>query len=296
MKFDVVIGNPPYQDSEVGNQKNLWQFFGALGVALTPPKGYMAFVTPQNWFALCLKKYHYLKTIQLLVIKAIVGKEKAQLFPGIGSTFSYYVAQNIYPTTPTKCLQSGGKGSVDIDLTDPRVYALPTTFDPALVSLLEKTTYSQSAFPIQKVSSHHSQTTQFSEVPTAAMPYRIYRVRQDRVVYSSKEFADYEAWKVFIPESQSYRNTWVDCGCGTTENLFFLVTSSKQEALRAQAILRSPLYVTIASALKYGLANFHYTLKALPALDLTRDWTDEQIYEHFKLTPEEIAYIESTVK
>jgi site-specific DNA-methyltransferase (adenine-specific) len=37
-------------------------------------------------------------------------------------------------------------------------------------------------------------------------------------------------------------------------------------------------------------------LKLLSAIDLTHNWTDEELYRHFQLTQDEIDYIESTVK
>lgn len=39
-----------------------------------------------------------------------------------------------------------------------------------------------------------------------------------------------------------------------------------------------------------------YVVKNLPAVDLTRSWTDAELYAHFKLTQEEIDLIEATVK
>ena len=37
-------------------------------------------------------------------------------------------------------------------------------------------------------------------------------------------------------------------------------------------------------------------VRALPKLDLTRTWTDQELYAHFGLTDEEIRYIEEQVK
>lgn len=37
----------------------------------------------------------------------------------------------------------------------------------------------------------------------------------------------------------------------------------------------------------------NYELSAIPWIDFTKHWTDEMLYEHFKLTPEEIAWVEA---
>ena len=36
-------------------------------------------------------------------------------------------------------------------------------------------------------------------------------------------------------------------------------------------------------------------LRFVPIMDFKREWTDQDLYEHFKLTTEEIAYIEATI-
>jgi len=36
-------------------------------------------------------------------------------------------------------------------------------------------------------------------------------------------------------------------------------------------------------------------LRWIPAVDLSRSWTDEELYKHFNLTEEEIKLIEETV-
>ena len=44
-KFDVVIGNPPYQK---GNQ-SLWHLFALKAETLVKDNGYIAFITPNSW-------------------------------------------------------------------------------------------------------------------------------------------------------------------------------------------------------------------------------------------------------
>ena len=39
-----------------------------------------------------------------------------------------------------------------------------------------------------------------------------------------------------------------------------------------------------------------YVVKNLPYVDLSRSWTDAELYAHFNLTEEEINLIESTIK
>jgi hypothetical protein len=48
MKFDVVVGNPPYQSNESSGKK-LWPLFIEKSFELLNPNGYLAMVTPATW-------------------------------------------------------------------------------------------------------------------------------------------------------------------------------------------------------------------------------------------------------
>jgi len=56
MKFDVIVGNPPFQESkEDGDRKdqasNLWSKFWAKSFKLTKPDGIIALITPTSWLS-----------------------------------------------------------------------------------------------------------------------------------------------------------------------------------------------------------------------------------------------------
>ena len=49
MKFDVVLGNPPYQDgSKTGGQNKIYMLFCKQALNLLTEKGKLAFVTPTS--------------------------------------------------------------------------------------------------------------------------------------------------------------------------------------------------------------------------------------------------------
>jgi hypothetical protein len=95
MKFDVIVGNPPYQDAE-GNP--LYYKIHNLSVRnLLKPNGYVGFVTPDSMAVALetgnIKGRHDLAQIKLTVLN-ISSEIKQKYFPSIGiSNFCWYIGQ-----------------------------------------------------------------------------------------------------------------------------------------------------------------------------------------------------------
>jgi hypothetical protein len=55
-------------------------------------------------------------------------------------------------------------------------------------------------------------------------------------------------------------------------------------------------FVRFCLAIYKNNGNLHRgELSLIPYLDFTQEWTDEKLYEHFNITPEEIAFIEKVI-
>ena len=59
-------------------------------------------------------------------------------------------------------------------------------------------------------------------------------------------------------------------------------------------ILKSKLYSFLIDQLRVS-GRVTWAINTLPLLDLSRRWTDEEIFKYFKLTKKEIAYIEDQI-
>lgn len=77
---------------------------------------------------------------------------------------------------------------------------------------------------------------------------------------------------------------------GTWFNVSF---DTKQEALHFASFLTSKLAMAGFALTKLNQHVYLHDLVTIPWLDFTKHWTDEMLYEHFKLTPEEIAWVEA---
>ena len=98
MKFDVVIGNPPYQDSSnVDNAQNLWSHFWRKSLELAKDDGMVSLITPMTWCSpsrdFKSKNYGYKGDVRLWDsfnrYTSVADVDNIdQHFKGVGSTFS----------------------------------------------------------------------------------------------------------------------------------------------------------------------------------------------------------------
>ena len=120
MKFDVVVGNPPYQ-SEKDNSDQLWPLFTEKVINLTNESGYVGFIIPDTWTSgtrsvmLSGRKNLLTEIFNSLDVK-VLNFDVKKYFPGIGSGFSAFVIQKIDSKNLTKFITA--ENEFDFDLTD----------------------------------------------------------------------------------------------------------------------------------------------------------------------------------
>ena len=97
MKFDVVIGNPPYQDDNDDKSSNLWTLFWVKALELAKEDGVVSLITPLTWTSpsqdFKSKAYGYEGDLRLWDtfnrFTSVADVDNiAQYFKGVGSTFS----------------------------------------------------------------------------------------------------------------------------------------------------------------------------------------------------------------
>ena len=79
-------------------------------------------------------------------------------------------------------------------------------------------------------------------------------------------------------------------------SVVFLTGASEKEIIQLKKYLESIFVQFLIQSFKITTPNSKTLFSYLPEIDLTKTWTDAEIYQHFNLTPEEIEYIENNVK
>jgi hypothetical protein len=97
MKFDVVIGNPPYQDTSDDKSSNLWTLFWVKALQIAKDDGVVTLITPATWLSpskdFKSKAYGYEGDVRLWDtfnrFSSVADVDNiSQHFRGVGSTFS----------------------------------------------------------------------------------------------------------------------------------------------------------------------------------------------------------------
>lgn len=125
------------------------------------------------------------------------------------------------------------------------------------------------------------------------------------------------AIEVFHTHAQTYRTSidhpnnhlirvCIACSGRTAAQLFYnkgiseatgwVVVNTMEEGKILCDVLNSKPYQFFLNANKWSGWNLESTFNLLPKLDLSRTWTDQELYSHFNLTADEIEYIEGVVR
>jgi methylase of polypeptide subunit release factors len=296
MKFDVVVGNPPYQNKEENADGALWLRFVNKGMEHLAQDGKLMFITPTSWVGKQsnTKKADWSSFTDnhVELYKVLNKAEKEKHFGGVGSSFGYYIL-------------SKGKGLTKIVFEDGTTSNYQLVPKEPLPNTITKTSFSihQKIANVKKLQfessfKFHSQVLKqkgiVSDVKGGVFKHTTY-FSHNLIRYTSEKQDIYADIKVMIPNVGTIANAWVGSNCNLTEDVTFVKVNSVQEGDNLVLILKSKMFLYIGNQYRSG-RNLGLAIKFLPLLDMSKQWLDSEIYKHFNLTQEEIDYVEDNVK
>lgn len=296
MKFDVIVGNPPYQNKEENADGSLWLKFVNVGMEHLADSGKLLFITPTSWVGKQsnTKKADWSSFTdnQVELYKVLSKVEKDTHFGGVGSSFGYYILSK--GKGPTKIVFEDGSFCLyQLKTKEP----LPNTITKLSFSVHQKIA-SAPKLNFESSFKFHSQVLKKKGIvsDTKAGPFKFTTYYSHNLIRFTSEKQDlYLDYKVMIPNVGTISNAWASNNCNITEDVTFIKVKDSVSGDNLVSILKSKLFLYIGNQYRSG-RNLGLATKFLPALDFSKKWSDADIYTHFNLTQEEIDYIESNVK
>lgn len=289
MKFDVVVGNPPYQsgNGEKGGRHSLWRKFVKKGFELVNKNGFVALICPG--FPVQAKDLSecFTKNTPLCLVNDVTGH-----FPNVGSEIKYWVVREGAHNHPFYVDGTIWTNSLSDD----------PTLNPLIISILKKTNI-HAKFVCKQDKGYNStqfknDSTDYFETPKGKAKYPIRHASTIKICYVSTPtechfknkvmmtFSGYPDFEYFDGKSNPMSSCYQMSG--------YVEVKNKLEGKSLIKVYMSKLYTFLSGiegAGMKGTKNY-----SLPKVDLSVTWTDQEIYAHFGLTQEEIDYIEANVK
>lgn len=293
-KYDLIVANPPYaklleNGKRASKNHNLIKDFLKRALELVKPKGYIMFITPDNWMSYA-DRNTLIETITDLQIIHLDIHSAKKYFKKIGSSFTWYIIQNCKAYKPISISGIWKKKDYQDTVSSGVRKYIPLLYNSIVESILSKTVDSSlERFEVETSSDLHKYTKRdlISDEEDDEFRYKLIHT-PSQTVYASRPHKYQKGYKVFISTTNTY-STFVD-NCGMTQSIAFIRCKTEEDANRIQKVLMHPLYIFINNICRWG--NFN-NIRILQSFPIPKDY--DSVYESFGITEKEIKYIEENL-
>jgi hypothetical protein len=308
--FDVIIGNPPYQQVDGSGDNKLYLYFTKKATNLLNDAKHLMFITPKNIMNYI---FHQKKNRNIIdksfFIQYLNIDTPKKYFKNVGSNFCYFILENTILE----------EYNVDIEYIDlnkvskTNYYYIKgkevpfNTFNPLFESILHKmTTGDTFGFKTMKTEKNKElriRKTQVSKriVMKKRIEKFIYPVidklnknyPSGLLYYYDKKMKDMNSKKIIVSKVGHLYPTF-DCETCISDNLLYMIIDSKLSHESFLSIVNSQLFTRMCKLyVNSGMDEWKFLLK-LSKLPLNKIYTDEELYLFYGMTKEEQDFIKET--
>ena len=326
MKFDVIISNPPYQMSDGGGDGSsaqpIYQKFVQQAKKLNPT--YMTMIIPARWYSggkgLDDFRAEMLNDERLSIIHDF--PETSDCFPGINirGGVCYFLWDKEHKGD---CKIVNHKQQDTNEMTRPLLKNGAATFIRynAAVSILDKVTSLHEETMDNRVSARlpfgiPSNFSDYVLTPDAKHSVILYRSERsknaDKKVYVApihitKNYEWKDSMKVLVskasPGGDEYPHSIISAPVLTDKNsvctetyLIIDFVKSETEGRNLISYMQTKFFRFMMSLIKNTQNISKGVFAFVPVQDWSKSWTDEELYEKYGITDNEIAFIDSMIR
>jgi len=329
LKFDAIVGNPPYQQtggSGGSNDAPIYQHFAALAEELDPR--YISLIIPSRWFSggreNLLADFRQNMLANRCISKMYAYTDSRDVFPSveIKGGLCYYLYEERYSGDCEYTLvQNGLKTTSTRNLSDFDILIR----EPELANIVKKVMADNPetvdtivsgdtpfGIPTNPRNSKKSPIEVF-ETPDVGHNTKLFHIENtkrkvefiDRAVVK-KNASMIDAEKVFIPKGYGAGESFPHQILGVPEyagqnsvcsqSYLYAAFNSESQAKNFISYLKTKFFRALVLAVKISQDAMSKTYRFVPLQDFTKTWTDAELYAKYNLTEDEIAFIESMIK
>ena len=318
MKFDVIIGNPPYQLNDGGQKASatpIYQKFVLQAKKLRPR--YMSFIIPARWFSggRGLDSFRDEMLNDTHIRRIVDYIDANECFPGAadiagGACYFLWDRDNAGECVVTT-IHNGNESQVVRVLNEYPIFIRQIE----ALSIIHKVLSTESSFYNERVSSQKPFGLRTYVKPTKDGDIQL-RYNGGKGPFWRKDVSQAQEWIDKWKVIMSYL-TYDHAGRADKDGRKRII--STMEVLPPKAVCTETYLVVDALQTENEANNLFQYLKSrfvrfliaqttstqhiakgnfvfVPVQDFSRPWTDADLYAKYGLTDEEIAFIESTIK
>ena len=332
MKFDAVVGNPPYQENigSTGNDSLAKQLFpDFIKTSILLNVRYTSLVTPSRWFTADAQDKSFLKLRDFIRennhFKKIVNyPDNRILFKNVSiGAVNYFLYDNLY-TGNVEFIECNTNGTsvthrplfesdLDVIIATNSIINIANKVRSAsdFESFLSFT-QGRNAFGIVGKESEllkNTSDTPFNDSIEVFCAHEKIRYIDKKKISKNIDLVD--KWKIFTSKGNGGAGTLTEGkavailgksfigkpGSACSDSLIPIGNfDSEIEAINLKKYMETKFLRFMVGVLKVSQNIYQTVYRFVPIQDFTQEWTDEKLYKKYGLTDSEIEYIENSIK